>query len=797
MMQDLKHALRRLLRAPLASGVVLLTLALGIGANTVLYSAVSAILLRPFPFRAQDRLVMVWERDDKTGQGLLEVSYPGFLDWRGQTRHFEGLAAIPNVVSQGFTFRGPEGPVRFAGSSVSANFFDVLGARPLLGRGFSAEEDQLGGPPAVVLSHGLWQRSFGGDPGIVGRAVVLGARSYTVVGVMDAAFRFPAGAELWTPIATHEPQAAGMRGVRWLNVVGRLAPGATLEQAKAELDTVVRREAVTYEGSAEGRSAVVTPLADHILGQTRPALLVLLAAVVLLLLVACLNVAGLLLAQAVGRGPELALRVALGAGRWAIARAQLAESLWLAAGGAGLGLLLAPAGIAFLRRLAPADVPRLDDVTLDGRVLAFTLLVSLLTAAACGLLPAWRAARAEAGESLKESQRSATSRDALRIRGLLLGLEVGLSAVLLVVAGLLARSLLRLHQVELGFDPRDVLAVGVDLKDQDLLLERVRALPGVESAAGAMLRPLEYAARGEDAWVLLEGQAEEAIQTNPALAYDPVTPGYFRTLRIPFRAGRDFEARDTAAAPGVVIVGESAARRLWPGQDAVGQRLITIGAKRDAAGHPLWSTVIGVVADVRQRGLEIASLDLYVPAAQAEGVHGLLVRSGLEPMALLAAIRREVAALDDGAPLTRVALLTRVVAEARAGARFRSLVLGLFAALSLLLAALGVYASGAYSVARRTREIGVRLALGALPGDVLRLVVGQGSVPILWGAACGLAAGLLAGRALAGLLFGIRPADAVTVLGAAALLATAACVSLALPARRAARIDPAVALRDE
>ncbi len=803
-MSDLRQAFRRIVHNPLASGAALLVLALGIGANTVIFSAVSALLLRPFPFHEQERLVILWERDARTGQELLEVSYPNFLDWRRENRSFEQIAAIPNVVSQGFIFQSADGPARLDGSSVSANFFDVLGARPFIGRTFLPEEDQLGGPRAVVLGYGLWQRLFGGDPALVGKSITLGGDgvAVTVVGVMPPAFRFPAGAEVWTPIATGEPEASKMRGVMWLNVVGRLKPGVGIDEAREEMGVLARRLATTYEGSGDGRSVVVTPLADHILGQTRPALLVLLAAVVLVLLIACVNVAGLLLVQGIAREREIALRIALGARRWRIARGQLAESLLLAVLGAALGLLLAPWGVEALTHLAPADVPRLDEIAIDARVLAFTAGVSLLTAALCGLVPALRSGRADINEMLKEGARGATDRGGRRLRGLLLASQVALSVVVLVVAGLLARSLHRLQRVDLGFDPRRVLAVTVDVDDYARLLERVRVLPGVEAAGAAMLRPLEFGARGFDAWVVLEGQPEEKYKTNPVLAYQVVTPDFIRTMGIRLRAGRDFDAHDIEAAPAVVIVGATAARRLWPGEDPIGKRLATVGARKDAAGKVLLSTVVGVVSDVRQRGLERPTLDVYVPFTQTDSKRGgsvrnLFVRSAQEPMALLAAIRREVAQIDKGAPLVRPVRVETIVSGALAAPRFRCLVLAGFAALAMILAVVGIYGTAAYAVTQRTREIGVRMALGAQPGDMQRLVVRQGMIPVAAGLAGGLAGASALARLVASLLFGVSPGDPVTFLGTAILFGAVALAALALPARRAARIDPAVALRYE
>ncbi len=807
---EVRQAFRALRKRPLATLLAIAALALGIGANAALFSAVDAVLLRPFPFADPDRLFVIWETDPKRGMSRAEVSYPNFEDCRQQAKSFELLAAMPNAVSEQFVLTGANEPTRFRGVSVSASFFDLLGSQPVLGRGLRAEDDRPESPRVVVLSHGLWQRQFGGDPTVLGRVVTLDGTPFTVVGVMPAGFAYPKGAELWTPIVPSQPQYVNDRKVSWLQVVGRLRPGVSREEAGAELDGIVRQLAEVYQQGGEGRGAVLTPITEEMLGSTRPALLVLLGAVGVVLLIACANVATLLLAQAAQRRRETAVRLALGAGRGRIVRERLLETLLLSAVGAIAGLVLAAWATAALVALAPADIPRLDTIRIDGRVLAFTTGLTVLVAVLAGLLPALAAARETASVFLREGTRGTGSFHDRRWRRGLVAAEVALALVVVAGAGLLVQSFLRLQSVPLGYEPRATVTMGVwppawkypNPEDQRLLfrkvLERVRPLPGVDAAGAVLLRPLELGPVGLNAWILKEGEPVEKIPTSPATNYLSVTPGYFRAMGISLRAGRDFDDRDVAGAPSVAVVGESLARKLWPGEDAVGKRIATHGTPKDGKGRFLWTTVVGVAADGRYRELSDVRLDLYVPSDQSPfPAQFLIVRSATDPGSLAAAVRREVQRLDGDTAVTGVATLRSIVDDALGAPRFRSLLIAGFAGLALLLSALGIWGVVAWSVAQRTQEIGVRMALGARAEDVVRQIVAQGMAPALVGVALGLAAALAIGRTLAGLLFGIGPSDPVTFVAVALVLLGVAFLASFAPARRAARLDPVTTLRQE
>ena len=808
--QDLRFGLRLLARRPFASLVAVLALGLGIGANAALFSAVDAVLLRPLPFAEQDRLVVIWERDLARGMARAEVSYPSFADWRREAKSFDGLAALPNAVTETFLLTGSDEPQLFRGSSVSASLFPVLGVPPALGRVFRPEEDRPGAPRVVVLSHGLWRRAFEGDPAAVGRVVTMNGTPFTIVGVMPADFRYPRGAELWTPLEPSHPDLVVDRGTAWLQVVGRLRAGVSREDALAEMDGIVRRLAETYEQKTEGRGALVVPIAEDLLGATRPALLLLLAAVGVVLLIACANVASLLLAQASERRRETAIRLAIGASRGRILRQRLAETVLLSLLGAAAGLVLAAWGLGALLALAPAEIPRIDEVAIDRRALLFTLAVTLVSALAAGLAPALHAAGRPAGEALRDGGRGATGGlQSRRWRGGLVAVEAALALVVVVGAGLLARSFVALQQVPLGYDPRGTLTLGVGLPEWKYkepaeqrrffrtLLERVRGLRGVEAAGATLLRPLELGPVGINGWVLREGEANAQITHNPAVNYQVVTPGYFRAMGIPLLAGREFDERDVAGAPGVVVLGEAAARRLWPGEDPIGKRLAAPGTPPDGDGWK-WATVVGLVPDGRYRGLTDVRLDLYVTVEQSPfPVQYLVVRSGGDPAPLAAAIRAEVRGLDKDLPVTGIASLGAIVDGALGGPRFRTLLIGAFALLALVLAGVGIWGVVAWSVAQRTKEIGVRMALGARAPEVVRHVVSQGVLPALLGIGPGLLAVAALARVFEGLLYGVAPADPLTFAGVAALLLAVAAGASLLPAWRAARLDPVVALREE
>jgi putative ABC transport system permease protein len=691
------------------------------------------------------------------------------------------------------------------GRLVTWNFFSVLGVPPALGRALLAEDDRRGAARVVVLGHALWRDRFGADPRVVGSSVVLDRQSFTVVGVMPEGFTHPAGAQLWTPLVPGVSELAEQPGVWWMSALGRLKPGVSLAQARrdmAALATAYNRD--TYE--AEGITAVVTPLAERVFGPTRPALLALLGGVGLVLLVACANVAALQLVQVSERAPELALRTALGASRAQLARGVVAESLVLGLAGGGLGVLGAIAGVPLLVALSPQDVPRLRDAAVDAAVLGFALVATLATVAATAAAPVVAVRLRSFRDALQGGSRTlATGRS--RLRAALVVAEVGLALTLLVGAGLLLRSFAALRDVPLGFDTAHVLAVeagppedrypepGQQRRYVDELVARVRALPGVESAAAVTLRPL-WGTVGMDWPFTVEGQSPKDAERNPFVNFETVSPDYFRVMGIPLKHGRAFDGRDREGQPGVVVVSETLARRYWPGQDPIGRRLKIPLPPTEY--HQAWLTVVGVAGDARYRELRATRLDLYMPHRQSDHrPHHLVVRTRGDVAGLPAALRRVVREHDPEQAAPAVVTMTDAVSAALGGPRFAARVFSAFALVALLLAALGLYGLVAYSVGRRTREIGLRVAFGARPRDVGRLVLGEGLRPALLGLALGLAVSLAGARLLSSLLFGVGPDDAITLAAASALLIAIAVLASAVPARRALRVQPAVSLRQE
>jgi putative ABC transport system permease protein len=803
--QDVRYALRSLRSRPMLVVVAVAVLALGIGASTAVFSVVDAVLLRPLPFADAGRLIVAWQRSPDNSVPFIEVSYPDYEDWRQQARTFEAMAILPTVNS-GFLLAGDE-PVQVQGRLVSGNFFDVLGARALLGRVLRPDDDRAGAGRVVVLGHGLWQRRFGGDPAVVGRKLIVDGMPMQVVGVMPRAFRYPPKAEMWTPVVPAIPDAVANRGVYWAIVVGRLAPGARLDQARTELDGIVARLAQANPHAA-ATAAVVTPFAETFFGPARPALFVLLAAVLLVLLVACANVSALLLARAADRRREIAVRLALGASRGRLVRQLLAESALIAVAAAAGGIVMAHWSLEALVALVPADVPRLQDAALDARVLAFAVAVTAAAALLAGLAPALLASRPSLADALESGARTAGPAGASRrLQGLLVGAEAAVALVLLSGAGLMAQTFQNLRRVDLGYDPRRLLTLEVASPHgkyekpaewralHRTLLARIDRLPGVEASAGVFLRPL-WGQMGND-WVFtVEGQSDAESDRNPHVNLEAVTAGYFATMRIPVRRGRAFDDRDTEGGPGVVAVSEGFARRYWPGQDPIGKRL-----KIPLPGSPYhlaWLTVVGVVGDARYRELQAARLDLYLSYLQSPyGPKHLVVRTAGDPLAIAPSVRAIVRDVDRDLLAEDVTPMETVVAAALGGPRFGAQLLSAFALVALALAALGTYGVMAFLVGRRHREIGVRMALGARAGDVMGLVLGQGMRPVAAGLAVGVAGSLALGRAMSTLLFGLAPHDALTMAGAAAVLAAASAAACYFPARRAARLDAAAALRRE
>jgi putative ABC transport system permease protein len=812
---DLRYAARTLGRSPGFTAAAVLTLALGIGANAAVWSVVHAVLLRPLPYPHPERLVMLWETASQEPRD--SFSGPDFLDYRERLagrdgrKPFAGLAAF---IASGVQLDGENGPERIRGCTATEGFFQLLGARPSLGRTFLAEDHRPGAAPVIVLTDGLWRRRFGADPRIVGKSLPVNGRSATVVGVLPAGFRFSIPGflrpvEVWTPLAL---SPGGDRGGHMLRVLGRLKPGVTSDAVQSELAATAALLARQYPGTNDGVGVRLIPLHEQIAGSSRRALLVLLTAVGLVLLTACANVANLLLARAASRRREIAVRRALGAGRLRLVSQLLAESLLLAALGGGLGLLFAAWGLDLLVPLGGAQLPRADEIGFDRATVAFTAGAVLLTALLFGLAPALSAARQAPGEGLREGERGGSGVGRRRARGALAVAEVALALVLSTGAGLLIRSFLGLLDTRPGFEPRGVLTATVVLPKWkyhegpaqaaalEQLVDRVAALPGVRVAGAIDDLPLD-GDRDANTYVV-PGMPADA-KSLPDAEIRSITPGYFAAMGIPLAAGRPFAAADSGKAPPVVIVNQALARSSFPGVDPVGKRLSFDGKE--------WLEIVGVAGDVRDLALDApAEREIYRPAAQTPGIRMTLVLAGGERgnanagnpgnaaiSGLANAVRQAAQAVDRELVVTRVEPMTEVIGAGLAERRFHVLLLGLFAAAAFALAALGVYGVISSGVAERTREIGIRVALGAGRGAVLRMVLGQGAALAAAGVAIGTALALGLTQLLAGLLYGVGAADPGTFAAAALLLASVALFASLLPAARAARLDPVVALKED
>jgi putative ABC transport system permease protein len=800
--KDIRFGLRTLIRNPATTLVAMLTLALGIGANSAIFSVVDGVLLEPLPYAQPDELVMVWESAPKLGFPRFSVAPPNFADWKKQSRSFDHLVAIGR---DRFNLTGGEQPEVLVGASVSPDFFQMLGAIPAVGRGFQEEEGRSGQGKVAVLSYGLWQRRFGADRDIAGRPITLNGESYTVVGVAPRGLELPRKAELWVPLAVDF--ASENRGAHWLGTVGRLKDGVSLEKAKTEMVGIASRLAQQYPDTNAEWTVDVVRLQDVVVEDIRPALLILLVAVAFVLLIACANVANLLLARVASRERELAVRAALGATRTRLVRQMLTETVVLFVAGGALGLLLAYWGVGALVALDPEGIPRAQEIGVNGRVLGFTFLVSLATGLLFGLVPALSATGRRLYGALKEGGRAMAGGVQGRfVRGFLVGLEVGVALALLVVAGLLIQSFARLSGVDPGFRPEGVLTARVsipqykypDEERQALfyqqLQERLAAIPGVEQAA--TIYPLPLSGANMILAYQVEGRPAPPPSQVPATHVRMVSPGYFRALSIPVVQGRAFDARDRRGAQPVVIVNQTLAAREWPGESPLGKRFTFDDSTQPDAR---WLTVVGVVRDVRHGTLdEEKTAEAYWPQAQGPSPEAFLVlRTEGDPASLSAAVRAAVRELDRDLPIDRIRPMQQVVDEALSQSRFKTLLLGLLAGLALVLAAVGVYGVVSYSVAQRTHEIGIRMALGARPNQVLQLVVVQGMRIVLIGAAFGLALAGWASRFLRDHVFGVSATDPVTFLLVPAVLLLVALVANWLPALRATRVDPLEALRYE
>jgi putative ABC transport system permease protein len=801
--QDLRFAARSLPRAPGFAAFTLLTLALVLGANTAIFSVVEGVLLRPLPFPQPDELVVVAENGPSPALLYMSCSPPNFDDWRRQNHVFASLTAYRRGR---FALTGGAGPQALDGAAVTGDFFRTLGVRPLAGRLLEPADDRPGGEPVVVLGADLWHRRFGGDPAIVHRRIALDGRSYTVVGVAPATLQYPETSGLWVPLGLD--YAKERRQAHYLGVLGRLKPGVSLARAQAEMSAIAGRLERQYPAEDKGWSVALTGLKDSTVQTIQPALAMLQLAAWLVLSIGCANVANLLLARMGSREREIAVRAALGAGRWRLARQIAAESVILFSAGGALGLLLAGWGTRSLVALDPGAIPRAETIGIDLRVLAYTLLVSVATGAVCGLLPALAATGGHLEEALRQGGRALAGgrRGRLARRALVLG-EVALTLMLLVGAGLLIRSFSRLQAVDLGFRPQGVLAATLTLPAArypdpalqgrffERAVERIAALPGVEHAASIDALPLSGSTQVVE--VAAEGRPPLKPGEDPGGDGSMVSPDYFAAMKIPLLAGRCFSEGDDLKSTPVVIVSRFAAARLWPGQDAIGRRL-TFG-RLPTRPEARWWRVVGVVGDVRDTapGLK-PQMEVYIPQLQISGARStLVVRTAGDPRRLIAPIRRAVQELDPDLPLFRVETLEQVVAATLAENRVKTLLLGIFAGLALVLAAAGVYGLVSHSVGERGREIGIRVALGEQRDEVVRMIVGQGMRVVAAGLALGMAGAYAFGRVLAGQLYQVGVADPWTFAGAPIVLAAVALLANWLPARRATRRDALEALREE
>jgi putative ABC transport system permease protein len=799
--KDVRFGLRTLARNPGTTLAALLALALGIGANTAIFSVVNGVMLEPLPYPEPDELQFVWEKNPELGFPRFTVSPHNFEDWRRQSRSFAGLAAIEH---SRFNLTGGDRPESLPGARVSADFFRVIGTEPVRGRGFRPEEGRLGSNRVAVISHGLWQRRFGSDPSAVGTTLRLDGEPYTLVGVAPPGFEFPQNREIWVPLAFD--MAKENRGAHYLLVLGRLAGGVSEEKAQAEMDGIAARLAKDYPDVQTGWGVDVIPLREMVVEDVRSALLILLVFVSFVLLIACANVANLLLARVASRERELAVRTALGAGRARLVRQMLTETLVLFLAGGALGLLLAWWGIRALLALDPEGIPRAHEIGLDGRVLLFTLLVSLATGLLFGLVPALSAAGRQLGESLKEGGRAMAGgvRGRLMRNALVLG-QVALTLVLLVGAGLLIRSFARLQAIDPGFRSEGVLTARVVLPAAEYaeparqvafhqqLVEKVRAMPGAREAATIYPMPL-----GDSNMVLafaVEGRPAPPPNEVPSTNVRGASPDYFRALGIRVRQGRTFTDQDVQGSLPVVVVNETMAKKVWPGESPLGKR-INFG---DPAQPADWMTVVGVVADVRHQALnEEPGSEAYWPQYQQPFTDFFLVlRTDRDPASLPDGVREAVRSLDPNLPVDQIRTMEDLIALSLSQSRFKMVLLSLFAGLALALAAVGVYGVVSYSVAQRTHEIGIRMALGAERRSVLRLVVRQGMAVVLIGVAAGLALAFWGSRFLAGQVYGVSAKDPLTFLAVPVVLLAIALLANYLPARRATRVDPLVALRQE
>lgn len=795
---DVRFALRLLSRAPAYSLVAIITFAVGIGVNTAVFNVVNGVLLRPLPYPDADRITMLWM--DNRRQGIKEdiTSYPNYLDWKAQSTLYEHMAGF---TQSAFSLTGTGEPERVLGASVTASFFDVMKVPPLIGRVFTAEQEMPGQDTVVVLSHGLWQRRFGGAPDVLGRTMTLSGRVYEVIGVMPPTLTWPREAELWRPLAPPE-QVRAARNSLWLPVIGRLQPGVTVEQAQTEMTEIGRQLEEQYPNN-RGFGVYVVTLQQQLVGNIERALIVLLAAVGFVLLIACANLANLTLGRTAARRKELAIRTALGAARGRLIAQIVTETVVLAIIGAGVGVGLAYWATGFFLTLGGDSIPRHEAVAMDTRVLLFAFGLAFVSAVLAGLLPAVQASRRKVSDHLREGARAGSSVTSQRTRNLLVAAEVALAIVLLTGAGLLIRTLWTMQQIDRGFNASNVAMMTVSLPATNYasavdvrafyarLLERVRALPGVMSAASAtgVLQPLVT----NSGIYSIEGRPLPPPEERIEYPVEVVSPGYFETVGMEIVRGRSFSDADHPDSPRVVIINETFARQGWPDQDPIGRR---IRAGDDASDAP-WMTVVGVIRDAHRSDVTRAIRpELYISASQTTPrTQIILARTDGDPMSIVPAVRRELRTLDPQLPLFEETTLERELALSLSQPRFQAVLLAGFAVIALLLATIGIYGVTSHAVSQRTQEVGIRMAMGADRRDVLKMMLAQHLQPAMIGLAAGLLGAVGLSRFLQSLLFGVSPTDPLTLVFVALALLTVAAVACFVPARRATRVDPLIALR--
>jgi putative ABC transport system permease protein len=792
--QDIRHGVRTLLKQPAFTLVAVITLALGIGANTAIFSVVNAVLLRPLPFKDSERLMMVWNKGaEAAGGDHTPLAVADLLDWRAQNKSFESIGALQNAT---LNFSGGDVPEQIPAALVSANLLSVLGVGVQLGRDFLPSDEQTGSPRVVLLSDQFWRSHFGADPKIVGRTINLNGVSTTIVGVMPAQLNFPSqNVQLWRALQWQQPTR---RGPYYLTGVARLKRGMPIEQARADSATM---SSSFDHGNFKFN---LLPINTYLVGDVKPALVALLIAVTLVLLIAAVNVANLTLVRAASRIKEISIRTALGASRGRIVRRLLTESLLLATAGGACGTICAVWGVSILVKFAPENLPRSNQIKIDGIVLLWTALISLLTGVVFGLLPAWQSSRLNLNEVLRDGGRGTTeSAGRRRGRSILVVAELALAVMLVTGAGLLIKSLWRLQQVDLGIKPDRVLTMQFALRGQrylepgpvrefdERLVEQIKALPGVQAAAMSNTLPPNDTDFSSD--FAIEGRAPTKDLAQIAY-FNRVSSDYFKALGIQILSGRSFTSADKTGTPRVVLINETLRRRFFPGDDPIGKRLNL------SIGEADWTQIIGVVGDVKYNGMaDEVQPAIYQPTTQEPVWDASLVfKTNLaNPLSLAPAVRNELKKLDPDLPITRVATMEQRLSDAVSEPRFRTTLIALFAVVALLLACVGIYGVISYSVTQRTHEIGIRMALGARTGDVLRMVIRQAVVLAVVGVTIGLAASFAITRLMSNLLFGVTAQDPLIFVATALVLTTTALIASYLPARRAARVDPLVALRYE